>query len=374
MDRTKKIEKNIKPYSFHLQWHITERCNLHCKHCYQNPDFIKQELSFLQLKEILEKFLEQIKKWNIPKERVRISVTGGEPMIRKDFFDFLELLHKNNSFIFYGVLTNGIFLDKENVKKIKDSGVNYVQLSLEGLEKTNDEIRGKGTFKKIIKAAKLLKEEGISVNFSTTITKINFKEIPALLKLSKEMGIFLSVRRMVTQGNAKGLEKDLLNAREIRMLWHYIFEANKESGNNCVGIGCEDGMLVQDFPKTSISGCSAGYMSFTVLPNGDVYPCRRLPIFSGNILKNSFEDIYFSKIFQDLRNINNVNDVCYNCPYYQRCLGGAKCLSLGFFNDYTAPDPNCWRLFEKLPNPKVKWKNSYKKRDEKLNERWFLKK
>ena len=75
----------FKPRSFHLQWHITERCNLRCRHCYQDPAFLKEEVGTKELIKILEDFIGQIKAWNLPKETVRISLTGGEPFVRKDF-------------------------------------------------------------------------------------------------------------------------------------------------------------------------------------------------------------------------------------------------------------------------------------------------
>ena len=69
----------FQPKSFHFQWHITERCNLHCKHCYINPKFLKEELSLKILIGILDQYLELIKKWKLSKRDTRISFTGGEP-------------------------------------------------------------------------------------------------------------------------------------------------------------------------------------------------------------------------------------------------------------------------------------------------------
>ena len=104
----------FKPQSFHLQWHITERCNLACKHCYFDPKFLKNELSLEQLFKILDDYLKLIKKWGLPRQNSRISITGGEPMVREDFFEFLEECYKNRERTRYGVLINGILLNEEN--------------------------------------------------------------------------------------------------------------------------------------------------------------------------------------------------------------------------------------------------------------------
>lgn len=360
--------KDLKPKSIHLQWHITERCNLRCKHCYQDPNLLKKELDTSNLLKILDNFIKQIKEWNLPKESIRISITGGEPLIRSDFFYLIEKLYENKSLFNYGILSNGVFLDKKNVKKLKKLGISYVQISLEGMEKINDSIRGKGVFKKIIKAVNLLKEFDIFLNFSMTITKANLKDVPDVIGLSKDVGIPLAIRRCIPCGSGKQMENLVLEPKELRMLWHYILKVRNNFWKP-INFGCEDDMLVQDFPEYSTHGCSSGYDSFTVLPNGDVYPCRRLPIFAGNLLKQSFKEIYHSKVFKELRNENNINTACYSCAFYEKCHGGAKCLSFGHFKDFTAPDPHCWRLFEKIPDSKLKWER-ISLRQEKINYKW----
>lgn len=71
------------PKSFYIQWHITERCNLRCKHCYQDNSYINNELDFNSLCNILDSYIKTLKIWKI---RGSISITGGEPLIREDFF------------------------------------------------------------------------------------------------------------------------------------------------------------------------------------------------------------------------------------------------------------------------------------------------
>ena len=102
-----------------------------------------------------------------------------------------------------------------------------------------------------------------------------------------------------------------------------------------------------------VNTCVAGYSSLTILPNGDVYPCRRLPIYVGNVLKQSLEEIFYkSKELRKLRNPGNINIRCQNCPYFDECLGGAKCVSYGYWKDsylenpQFLPDPQCWGLFK----------------------------
>ena len=86
------------------------------------------------------------------------------------------------------------------------------------------------------------------------------------------------------------------------------------------------------------------------------------------------EEIYNSKSMKKLRNINDINDVCYECPNFEKCKGGAKCVAFSYFNNAQAPDPQCWRLFSDLPDSSLKWKNSTKRRKKKLDSKWYKKK
>lgn len=360
----------FKPKSFHLQWHLTERCFLSCTHCYQNPKMIKDEIGYVGLETILTKFINQIQIWQLPKESVRISLTGGEPLVKLDFFRLLEKLYENRQFFNYGILTNGILLTEEKVKKLKNLHVKYVQISLEGLESVNDSIRGIGTFKKITSAMKLLRKEGISASFSMTVSKKNIQDVPQVIKLGKELDVTIGINRLVPTGRGKGMEDLLLSPTETEELYSRVLNL-KNSYWNKISFGCVDGILVQ-FSRYTPNACSAGYASFTVMPNGDVYPCRRLGIYSGNLLKENFSDVYYqSKSLQELRNLNNINKKCQACRYFSDCHGGAKCVNYAYYGDQFESDPQCWKLFNQLPQKKMKKNIRTNSIHEKLDSKWI---
>jgi len=344
-----KSKCQIKPQSFHFQWHITERCNLRCKHCYLNSKFIKEELPYRDLLKIFKKYIAQVKIWGLNRNKARITFMGGEPFVRKDFFDLLQEAYSYRQTTKYGLSTNGILINQDIAQKLKALKVDYVQVSLEGREKINDFIRGRGVFKKAVKALKTLTKAGLETSISMTVTRINIKEVPYVIKLTENLGVDgIGIRRFVPIGGGRQIKKFLLNPLEIKKLYLSLLTVRAKAKIG-ISLGCEDGILAQEplyFPK----GCSAGYLSFTVLPNGDIYPCRRLPIYSGNLLKQSFKEIYNSKVFQKLRDVNNINNTCKNCPYFAYCRGGAKCQSYAYFGNPFAPDYQCWRIFENLPN------------------------
>ncbi|MDD4661790.1 MAG: radical SAM protein [Candidatus Pacebacteria bacterium] len=335
---------------FHLQWHITERCNLCCTHCYKDEKLIKEEISTIQVFEILDKYYNQLDEWNFDKNSNRISFTGGEPFIREDFWEILENCYNHRDKVSYGILSNGTLIDSQVISKLKDLKVSYVQVSLEGLEKINDQIRGKNSFDRAVRGLKLLAENKIPCNISTTITSKNLKEIPKLIKLAKEIGVkSIGIRRLVPIGMGKKMQGLMITPQENQEMLKFIQKEN--SGDFHLGVGCEEGLYAQQMEHIPNGICNAGYFSFSVLPNADVYPCRRLPILCGSLLVNNFREIMeTSKELIELRNYDNCNKECKKCPFFNECLGGAKCVANGYFGDPFAPDPQCLRLFKKLPS------------------------
>ena len=171
----------IKPRSFHLQWHITDKCNFNCKHCYRDNSI--SDLTKEQLFLILEQYNNLVKLWNL-NGKSKISLTGGEPLLRKDFFLLLNKIKEKNIGRCY-LMSNGSTVTEYVAKKLKESNIDGVQISLEGLKKNNDFIRGKGTFRKMLKGTKILIKRNIPTFFSVTITKKNINDIFGIVELAK---------------------------------------------------------------------------------------------------------------------------------------------------------------------------------------------
>ncbi|MFC2135179.1 radical SAM protein [Bacteroidota bacterium] len=348
-----------KPHSCHLQWHVTEKCNFHCTHCYLNEEYIKQELSTEESFKVVDDFVDFCKKTDIRQNR-NITLTGGEPILKKDWWKILEYIskYKKKGLIdrFY-VMTNGSTVNEKIIQRYKELGVNYMQISVEGMDKINDEIRGKGNFKKAINGAKAIIQNGIPLSFSLTLTKKNLKDIEPLARLAASIGVSgMGVGRIVPIGMGSQM-KDLILTPEETKEWYLEAERinqrlRNERINFVVDYHCSDGLYetirpgVRN-PQTN-HGCSTPYDVFTLLPNGDIVPCRRLPIVVGNIREKSFLEIHYSsnKVW-NLKNWDNRADECKTCPDLKGCKGGGMCIAYGYFGTPYAPDPDCWKLFDK---------------------------
>ena len=157
---------------FTLQWHLSENCNLKCLHCYQE-NHKPICLNYKKLEKIYNDYKELLK---VLDKRGHINITGGEPLCNPYLFKILDLIKKDSNLISFSILTNGTLINEEIAKKIKSYNPSYVQVSLEGGKRTNDYIRGKGTYKKIGNAIKLLNKEGIYTSISFTANHLNYKE------------------------------------------------------------------------------------------------------------------------------------------------------------------------------------------------------
>ena len=329
-----------------MQWHITNRCNKRCSHCYQ-VDYNGKEFTINTLKEVVSQFLELLNEYNKINNlntKGQINITGGEPFIREDIWELLDLFKEYKKYFDFGVLTNGSFLNKDIVKRLKSYNPRIVQVSLDGSKETHDKIRGKNSYNEVIKALKLLKKYKIYSLVSFTANDKNYKEFSKVVKVARKYKASkVWTDRMVPIGAGNTGEVKTLNKDQVV---EYINIIRKEQNN-----------LLNIFFKTKISGerslqflngvsssykCNAGDGLITLLENGDVMPCRRLPIIAENINNSSLKEIYFnSKIFKDLRSIKEAPKGCSKCDFNKICNGGAKCIAYGVYGDYRNGDYGC---------------------------------
>ena len=324
---------------FVLQWHLSENCNLKCLHCYQESH-IPIQLKYNQLVEIYNQFKDLLKK---KKMKGHINITGGEPICNPHLFKILDLIKKDENLISFSILTNGTLIDENIAKKIKSYNPYYVQVSLEGGRKTNDYIRGKGTYDKIAMGITNLRKQDIFTSISFTATKINYKEFPKVVKFARRYDVNnVWSDRYIPLGDLE--DKDLVLSQEETREYLQIMrdERNKlkKKKNNNTSISMYRALQFQmnnDFAY----GCTAGDTLLTVMENGDLVPCRRLPIVVGNLFEKTMIVLYEkSKLLKELRE-KKIPDDCCECEYSETCHGGLKCLTYAIYKDLNHKDIGC---------------------------------
>src|SRR6266540_281951 len=153
-------------FDFLIQWHLTERCNLRCRHCYQN-DIQRQELSLQECADVVEEAADMLQEWEQTygvSFSASFNITGGEPLLRPDLFMILDMLTARK-FSFF-LLTNGTLLTAETANRFINAGVKGVQVSMEGPRDIHESIRGPGSFTAAEAGIKELVNAGIKVTIN----------------------------------------------------------------------------------------------------------------------------------------------------------------------------------------------------------------
>jgi len=332
------------PNNFLIQWHITERCNFRCKHCYQtnfeNDGKTTEEM--LLVIEKVRQFVAQLSEIKGKKIHTHFNITGGEPFLRKDLLQLLQELHKQH--ITFGILSNGSFLSDEMLREIKLLNVSFVQLSLEGKQTTNDEIRGKGSFDSIKKGVKKLRKWKIPVIISFTASKANYKEFSAVANIAR----FWRVHKLWTDRYLPINQKDInvLSPAETKEFFEIVNRERKRKWLNRIsGTSISMDRALQFLVAENMPYfCKAGDSLLTIMPQGEILPCRRMPIEIGNIFTDNLFHLYQQHpLLNDLRNPEKTDSNCQKCFFGEFCKGGLKCLSYSLENNPFAKDYACWR-------------------------------
>lgn len=316
---------------FTLQWHITHRCNLRCQHCYQE-DYSAFESSET-LNAILEQYCDLLKAYHC---KGRLNITGGEPLTHPYLFELLRLAWSKG--IKTGVLTNGTLIGEWEARKLKACHVDYVQVSLDGMKKIHDSIRGKGSFEKAINGIYALKSKGIFTSISFTAQNHNYQELRKLSSFCSYIGADKLWFDRVIIPAAEDNENLMLSAENFRKLCRTAAHLKGKvfCGRALQFIPCKNKLIYH---------CSAGENLLVVLANGDVMPCRRIPLTIGNVKENTLLTLHRdSPVMHELRAVG-IPQACSRCNYAGLCRGGSKCVSYAKTGRFDVPDPDCmlWR-------------------------------
>ncbi len=323
--------------AFYLQWHITDCCNLSCAHCYR--DSIKSDLSLPQLKNVFSNF--QRLRVSMHQKKARVQIAGGEPLLSEHIFSILDLI--SGAGFQSRILTNGTLVDSKIAKEIKSHGCRVVQISIDGAKITHDAIRGEGSFERAIEGAKFLREQKVEVTFSMTLSRQNVAQIKDVFEIARQNAQRVSFHRLVPCGRSTNLRAQLLGNDEIKKAFEEIWHCREVRDK--LEVPLRD-PLWKPFTRRVdvdpyVDGCSIGYGGICVESNGDVYPCRRMPVRVGNALSDELLDVWHSQRMVTLRNRDLLKGRCGSCPLRWKC-GGCRAIGWAVSDDMFAEDPQCF--------------------------------
>jgi radical SAM protein with 4Fe4S-binding SPASM domain len=343
------VHSNLEPFipcSLLVQWHITDRCDLNCSHCYQGlpqADVPLGDLSAIltQIRELISHIRRMAGGRRIP---AHVTITGGEPFLRDDFFTLLERLHAFRREFSFAILSNGSLIDSRVALELSRLKPGFVQLSLEGKKATHDRIRGAGDFDRVALAAASLKKSGIPVLISFTAHRGNFRDFPEVAEMGRRLGASrVWADRFLPLGGAESRFDWVLSPAETREFFEIMRTAR--TGN---GLFRKTEIAMHRALQFHAGGgkpyrCRAGGDLVAIRANGDLCPCRRMPIPVGNVLSSDLVTLYReSRLFAILRDRSIICRGCTGCLYERLCNGGLRCLGHAMTGELHLADPGCW--------------------------------
>ena len=347
---------------FLIVWNFTRQCNLNCKHCYENagPKPAPDELNTAEAKKAIDEFAEA--------GVVALSFSGGEPLVRKDFYDVARYAAEKEFYV--SVASNGTLISEENARKMKSAGVQYVEISLDGFEKTHDEFRGiHGAWRRAVKGIENSVAAGLDTCVATTVTHYNLAEIPKLVEfIQKELHAkrFIAFN-FIPVSRGKEIADQDLTPEEREKLLDFLYSKLVENNSKLDTFSTAPQYAVishkfafgpvvaTHFTNKSamemlrgrtksltefIGGCGAGRLYCGIEPNGDIEPCVFIPLKIGNIRRERLVDVWRnSAVLKKIRNREFFKG-CGECEYKYIC-GGCRARAYAYFNDLQGPDPGC---------------------------------
>jgi len=342
-------------------WNITRRCNLKCVHCYAHAKNIPfdNELSATEGKNLIDDLAE----FGVPV----ILFSGGEPLVRKDLPELADYAVKKGMRAV--ISTNGTLITPQTARTLKDIGLSYVGISLDGMEEINDRFRGvKGAFKSALEGIENCKKAGIKVGLRFTINKSNAGQIPEIFKLLEEMDIpRVCFYHLVYAGRGSELVKEDLSHEESRKAVDLILALTKQLhdkgdlkevltvDNHADGPylylrllreNPERAQEVLDLLKMN-QGNSSGIGIGCVSWDGEVYPDQFWRHYSfGNVRNRPFSEIWTDTSDPLMKKLKEKKKYakgrCKTCRWLDICAGNFRVRSEAVTGDVWAPDPACY--------------------------------
>jgi mycofactocin radical SAM maturase len=318
-----------------LTWEITYACNLQCVHCLSSSGTRDpRELSTDQAKAVLDELRDL--------QVFYINIGGGEPMIRKDFFEILEHAEANDIGVKFS--TNGTYITAENARRL--AAMNYldIQISLDGVDAaTNDTVRGKGSYATAIAAMNHLRDANFGqFKISVVVTCHNVDQLDAFKALADSYGAQLRITRLRPSGRGADTWDELHpTQQQQRQIYDWLMKhgENVLTGDSFFHLNAFGESL------TGLNLCGAGRVVCLIDPIGDVYACPFVihdQFKAGSLLSDGgFTKVWKeSDLFLSLREPES-EGACSACGSYDACQGG--CMAAKFFTGIplNGPDPEC---------------------------------
>jgi len=298
-----------------VQLDITYRCNERCIHCYLDHDD-HGEMTTEEIRGVLD----QLSDAGV----FFLTLSGGEVLMRRDFFAIVE--HARRLLFNVKVKTNGVMIREPEARRIRELGVEQVQISVYSHRpEVHDTItKLPGSLKRTVEAIRFLKSQDLKVVIANVLMASNLFDNTGVMTLAKELGVSYTLDPTITP-KMDG-DTSILGLRILGSELKQVFRSQELVGNVeefCAPPTAPDEDIMGGFP------CSAGHTSCYISPYGDVFPCVQFPLPSGNVRQQKFLDIWRdSSQLKEVRSIRARDlPTCSTCAHVGTCT---RCPGLAY--------------------------------------------
>ena len=348
-------------------WNLTRSCTLSCVHCY-NSSGAKSWPGELTTAEAF-RAIDSLSGFRVP----AIIFSGGDPLTRPDIFTLIE--YARDKGIRAVLSTNGVGINGTTARRIKDAGVSYVGVSIDGSQKVNDSLRGMdGGFKKALAGIRHCVKLGLTTGLRFTMSKKNTGELPFIFNLIESEGVQRGYfAHLVYSGRGGRFSGEDLDHQETRAAVDYIFEQAgdfmKRGLDKDIVTGSNDADGVYFYLKLrdkdpvkalrtralleSRGGNSSGVSLANIDNTGEVHPDQFWTSHSfGNIKERPFGQLWTDTsdpLLVALRNRRGlVKGRCSRCAHFSMCAGNYRARAEFATGDPWAEDPACYLTDKEL--------------------------
>jgi MoaA/NifB/PqqE/SkfB family radical SAM enzyme len=298
---------------------LTRRCNLGCLHCSNDSGSQRSEqMDYSLVKDILA----QARRIGV----FEIALNGGEPTCHPDFFRIVDCA-KRMGFPLY-LNTNGIY-SQDVLNRLAHSRIDRIKVSIDGLEESHDNIRGKGMFRKAVESIRYLKRNKNDVRINYSICEANKKDALAMVKLANELRCGIKIAPIIPVGRAHALGRNRISAEDAKGISKKIAEycrekAIKVSIEMAAELVSDDCKSIADSFSYQVSRCGKGIFHMTIDTDCEAYNTGRQTDIDGLSPLGNIKDQPLMNLWQEGRTRNEKarasDSVCRDCNMEQQLI------------------------------------------------------
>ncbi len=319
----KKLYDN--PQLRNLFLELTLRCNARCFHCGSSCG--ADNIDGLPLEKYRE-ILDEVRS-NFDISRLELCITGGEPLLYKDFFELMD--YAVSTGYTWGMTSNGTLIDSKTARRLRETRMRTISISIDGLEETHDRLRGlPGGWRAAMAGIQNLIDEGgfHAIQATTVLNHSNIGELEPLYEILKDMDIdSWRVIGLEPIGRARDYPDLMLTADDQRHLFSFIKERREEDMPVTYGCSHYLGLDYEREVRKWYFLCNAGVYTASITASGDITACldieRNSWTIQGNVFTDSFTDVWKNRFEIYRKPLSSRNGKCSSCPEEPFCAGGS---------------------------------------------------